>query len=437
MPSTLEAKDTATPGADLNGWCGMLGRPLERIAHRLHPGTGETAGYVVRAYILALFLIALSFVGAFALATWSIGAQRDAAQAIVIASQQDVRANRIAGLSRLLASRPDGPDSARDRRRLLDAIEALERDHRTLHATAGQGAERDVMEAEPHALDRRVREFLADARLVDETGDKVALKRMAGAVRGGMGAGFAAFADLKRDHAAAVDRRMHVHHALLLFVSLGLLVVEARFIFMPLLGLLGRIETKLKAREEELTFQSRHDELTGLPNRRALGEYVGALRTVDTTMRDDRPSLRRCVVAIDLDNFKRVNDRHGHAAGDDMLRAVSGALLRSVREADRAFRIGGDEFVVVINETRSTEDWSEGMMTAIGRMARHVRAAVDGDPRFAGASASFGYREFHADEADTFETVLADADAALYRAKTDGKDRVVRSGRRRPRRAGG
>jgi diguanylate cyclase (GGDEF)-like protein len=161
--------------------------------------------------------------------------------------------------------------------------------------------------------------------------------------------------------------------------------------------------------------QAMLDSLTGLANRRSLedtlrSELARAARFADTVS----------VVLADLDDFKQVNDRHGHAAGDDVLTAFADALRMTVRESDVAGRWGGEEFALVLPGTDA-----EGG----ARLADRARAAIaashvpmpNGD--LCTVTASFGVAAFP--EYREIDDILAAADAALYEAKNAGKNRVV------------
>jgi diguanylate cyclase (GGDEF)-like protein len=153
------------------------------------------------------------------------------------------------------------------------------------------------------------------------------------------------------------------------------------------------------------------DPLTGIPNRRAFLERVtGAV--------NDAASGRRSVVClVDLDGFKAVNDAGGHAAGDAMLKAVGLALGGAVRETDTVARLGGDEFAVL-------GDVSAGFSGEM--LAERLRAAVAEVGGAGGVTASVGVAEVQ--PGDDVEDLMHRADAAMYRSKTAGGDRVsVRS----------
>jgi diguanylate cyclase (GGDEF)-like protein len=157
------------------------------------------------------------------------------------------------------------------------------------------------------------------------------------------------------------------------------------------------------------------DSLTGLANRRSLEE---TLRT--ELARAARFGNGACLVLADLDDFKLVNDRYGHAAGDEVLKVFADALRETVRESDAAGRWGGEEFALVLSGT----DAAGG-----ARLAERARAAIAGqripvgDAAEVTVTASFGVAAFP--ECGDPTTLLHAADDALYEAKRQGKNRVV------------
>ncbi len=155
------------------------------------------------------------------------------------------------------------------------------------------------------------------------------------------------------------------------------------------------------------------DALTGLPNRRYFDEFCGLLA------RRRRSGDAVGVLMIDIDNFKVLNDTHGHATGDEVLRAVGGAIVAAVREDDVPARYGGEEFVVLLRNPSPEValDVGERVRTAVrqldlGRFGVRV------------VTVSVGVAVAH--EADQPITEIVElADRALYRAKRAGRDRVV------------
>jgi diguanylate cyclase (GGDEF)-like protein len=176
--------------------------------------------------------------------------------------------------------------------------------------------------------------------------------------------------------------------------------------------LAGTVMTTLELRRatNQVRRMALIDALTGLPNRAALIDAVE--RAIS---RQRRSGDRFALVYLDLDGFKQVNDRHGHAAGDRVLREVAAALLASVRREDVVARLGGDEFAVVLG----------GDEREVDAAAERVRAEVEAAMRAEdwAVTASVGAVSFPAAPRDV-DTALAAADAEMYRAKTEGKNRV-------------
>ena len=155
------------------------------------------------------------------------------------------------------------------------------------------------------------------------------------------------------------------------------------------------------------------DALTGLPNRRYFDEFCGLLA------RRRRADDAVGVLMIDIDRFKDLNDRFGHAVGDEVLRAVGGAIVSAVRDDDVPARYGGEEFVVLLRNP------SRSVAVDVGERVRNAVGALDlleyGVPR---VSVSVGVAVASLPD-QPIDELVAEADAALYRAKRAGRDRVV------------
>lgn len=159
---------------------------------------------------------------------------------------------------------------------------------------------------------------------------------------------------------------------------------------------------------------ARHDPLTGLPNRRVFSETLQA--AVARSQRNE--AVSHAVLLIDLDRFKPVNDVHGHAAGDEVLRAVASRLSAISRSSDRVARLGGDEFSVILDCVAP-----EDPAAAASRLADRIIASI-GMPISVGdltveVGASIGIAICPSDGTEP-ETLLRAADMAMYRAKEDG-----------------
>lgn len=166
---------------------------------------------------------------------------------------------------------------------------------------------------------------------------------------------------------------------------------------------------------EDLAFQTEHDPLTGLPNRRAFD------RTMDREVeRSRRAGVSLSVAVLDLDNFKRLNDTHGHPCGDEALVETARILLTGIRRYDLAARIGGEEFALVFPETGMTR--AGRILERILESLRLVRLGCGNGIRL---TASVGLACTKGRGERSPADLLEAADKALYQAKGEGKDRVV------------
>jgi diguanylate cyclase len=153
------------------------------------------------------------------------------------------------------------------------------------------------------------------------------------------------------------------------------------------------------------------DTLTELPNRRALMQHLEA-----ATRRCDRNGSSLAVAFIDADNFKQINDSLGHQVGDQVLRKIARRLVTAVRGCDEVARIGGDEFIAIIEDVDSYED----CITVIERMVSSVHETCRINNSEILLSVSIGVAIYPKD--GNLEQLISAADTAMYRAKKDGKD---------------
>jgi diguanylate cyclase (GGDEF)-like protein len=169
--------------------------------------------------------------------------------------------------------------------------------------------------------------------------------------------------------------------------------------------------SQLRRTQSQLQLLATHDPLTTVLNARAFASQVA--QELGRNRRYGRPLA---LVYLDLDDFKKVNDAHGHATGDAVLRLVADAMRSAVRQADVVGRLGGDEFGVLMPET----DGSVAHAVA-NRLAGGIRTVFRGTPS---VTASIGVVAVSGTEAGSDE-LLRKADQTMYEAKRAGKDRVV------------
>jgi diguanylate cyclase (GGDEF)-like protein len=183
---------------------------------------------------------------------------------------------------------------------------------------------------------------------------------------------------------------------------------------LPVLGLLLlRALRERDAALHRLAAEAITDPLTGLRNRR--GFHAEAAAALARCARAGQPAS---LLSLDLDRFKSINDRHGHAAGDEVLRGLAAVMRSEARAGDLAARLGGEEFVLLLPDTD---------LDAALALAERLRAALPlGVPHPGGGrvTASFGLAPI----ADSLDAALAAADEALYAAKAAGRDRVLVAG---------
>jgi len=205
----------------------------------------------------------------------------------------------------------------------------------------------------------------------------------------------------------SVAREMVADSAFNIASAIGYMAIALTFHAMLIGLVVGRIVTDLR-------YRSRHHGLTGLLNRRAMEETL--LAQMQRSRRTGEPFA---VLMLDLDHFKTINDRHGHAVGDRALKHTAAALKAELREVDAVGRFGGEEFLVLMPGAT--------VETALP-VAERLRSALVTAPEAEGAtlrlSASIGIAQWRESEEET-SRLLMRADAALYQAKLRGRNCVA------------
>jgi diguanylate cyclase (GGDEF)-like protein len=248
-------------------------------------------------------------------------------------------------------------------------------------------------------------------------------------------ASLAAAAHLFRKESEARIARLQAIQKSTMLAALTVLLIEALLIFLPAqvsvnvairrleyskrllrqsLAKLHERNRDLVAARQSLTHAANHDALTGLLNRRAIYEHMSGVS--NTRCGGDIP---RCVMKIDLDHFKAINDSLGHKAGDEVLRRVAAIIEAETRAGDAVGRIGGDEFVVMVDNPPSGAALQATARRIIDRISHPLR--IDGLECRVGASVGYTLATSHS---ATPDQLLIEADLALYEAKRAGRSQA-------------
>jgi diguanylate cyclase (GGDEF)-like protein/PAS domain S-box-containing protein len=165
-----------------------------------------------------------------------------------------------------------------------------------------------------------------------------------------------------------------------------------------------------KAFQESLWLQANFDNLTGIPNRALLID-----RLTNAIEQSRRAKLKLALLYIDLNGFKPINDRYGHEAGDEVLRTIAKRLVESNRVSDTVARMGGDEFVVLLNQVSSLKN----ARSVADKIKSRVSRPIEIESNEVSVGVAIGISMFP-DDADNLEALLARADQAMYQEKDKG-----------------
>jgi diguanylate cyclase (GGDEF)-like protein len=201
------------------------------------------------------------------------------------------------------------------------------------------------------------------------------------------------------------------------YILFGITIaVMLGFLYLPLSTLMKRLDAAM----ERIRIMAVTDELSGLYNRRYLFAHLE-----EEVVRSRRYRHPVGCIMIDIDHFKKINDTHGHMTGDMIIREVADIIRSEIRASDIAARYGGEEMVVLFPETG---------LRGTNAVARKIHAAIQtarsrGERgQEVGVTVSIGVSALSAEELDSLqkpETIIANADSAMYRAKEEGRNRIV------------
>ncbi len=199
--------------------------------------------------------------------------------------------------------------------------------------------------------------------------------------------------------------------------------IRGMFVYVADVSPLKLLQAELEAARAEAEHLATHDFLTGLPNRvLLLDRFKLALALAR------RKEQMAAVITMDVDNFKEINDSHGHPAGDQLLVEIGARLTKTLRESDTVTRLGGDEFLLLAPEVEThlqVEIMAERILDAMERPFTLGAAEAVAEPA-ARVSCTFSVGiALYDQDGQTAEALMANSDRALYAAKQQGKNRYV------------
>lgn len=376
------------------------------------------------------YVLALGLVAGLALLSHSLfrhimrTIERSAAITAINAAQRLLTQRVLAQC--LLLSAADEEEARRDiRARLQQAVATLADNHTNLIAeldnpdsyVAHAPEVAAVYFKPPYELDKRMRLFVDNVRrfaqrehgrpaLSDPTfldvlafGETELLRDLNAVGRAYQRQALSHLATLRSQETAATVAM------LVLLLAIGICILR------PMVRRICDDRTRLEAANAALTELAVTDQLTGAFNRLKFNEIMGR-----ETRRTDRYATPMAVIMFDIDRFKRVNDVHGHGAGDAMLRELTRRVRGAIRSVDWLFRYGGEEFVVAAPHTNLAQ----------GRaLAEKLRVLVAGTPFPDGIAGSISLGVAELRPGESVESIMKRVDDALYEAKKTGRNRVV------------
>ncbi len=389
---------------------------------------------LAKRYIIALSLIALLTIISQAIVQFLIADQEYDSRVVNIAGRQRMLSQKITKTSYYILTAQSADAASRYRKELDDAVGLWERSQLGLlkgdreMGLPGQNSQAVITlfsSIEPHhaAIIAAARAILSATSSTEELQHGISsIKEHEALFLKGMN-------DIvfRYDEEAKtkVDLAKWIEIALLC-ITLSVLVLEAVYIFAPATRRIRRDVIELAQRDKELEQRSadlarlnkelsvlaRSDVMTQLPNRMAANERLDV-----EFVRMKRSKTRNTVLLMDIDFFKCVNDTHGHAVGDQVLKRVAHTIQATLRESDFCARFGGEEFLVLLPATETP---------AAYQVAEKLRHAIESapDPIAGRITVSIGLAMADPEQADE-DVAVREADNNLYKAKETGRNKVV------------
>jgi diguanylate cyclase (GGDEF)-like protein len=357
-------------------------------------------------YMLALGLVGLCTLASHLILTRVLYHREGSAYLINVAGRQRMLSQRISSFVAQRALRDAGVDSD-----LAAAIDLFESNFRKLRDNSGQGSLDAIYEGDGLSAD--IHEYVTIARTalampLDDPDLSTQARKLFSLSRASLLRKLDAVVAVHQGDSERNLARLGELQTASLIVVFVTLMAEALAIFRPMVDIIVR-------HTGELLHLSLTDELTQLPNRRAFFDAAAI-----ELSRARRSSQQFSLLLVDVDHFKKVNDTHGHAIGDLVLRSVSARVRQIVRPFDVFGRIGGEEFAILMPQADSDSAFTlaERVRQAVASLTiRHATTEIH-------VTVSIGVASYHLDIPDT-HTLVTQADLALYQAKSEGRNRVV------------
>ncbi|MEO6293615.1 MAG: diguanylate cyclase [Burkholderiaceae bacterium] len=372
------------------------------------------------AYVLALSMIGLLSFGAHMFVLKVITQQEKSSSVINLSGRQAMLSQRVAFFAGAYAI----SDTPQNRTGLREAIGELATAHERLsHGDETRGIPKpdspqlQTLYFTPNTgIDSLVKKFLNDAKVLaamqsdrhDLMGSSQYNRLVMLASDDLLNQLSLAVQEYERENNRALARLRTTQDIMLAVLGM-VLILEALLIFRPLVRQLVKFALRL-------TQMAMYDTLTGLLNRRALADATSRLAALQ-----QRRALPLCVLMMDIDHFKNVNDTHGHAVGDLALQHIAKQLQSFMRTEDCVARWGGEEFIVVL---------AGATLPAAIQVAERIRACIAATPvplsgqQTLPLTLSIGVSDWSPCDGDDFEAAVSRADNALYRAKAEGRNTV-------------
>ncbi len=375
---------------------------LSSISVAPPPGLDDVPRHPVGRYIIGLALIGVMTVTSTLVVNSALSAQREATLAVADASEQAAAARSLE-----IQIRQTEPTDPAD---LLELSRQLE----VGHILSGFETPYDRLEQLRTGLEGIVEATTTGSQSDDE--ELAVLSDVAGVYAAQLDSEVLRLQNLAAGGVDTMKQTLYI----LLSGTMVLLLLEGLFLFRPAARDLrlqweekiGSFQSEKEEDAKKLQYLARYDPLTGLINRTLFAD-----RLDNAITRAKRNWGMVALMFLDVDGFKGINDRFGHATGDELLKEVANRISASVRESDTVARLGGDEFTVILEGIHHVDD--------VGRIASKILEAVSTPYRIAGRdliiTTSIGVAIYPID-GESIEELLKGADIAMYSAKENGRN---------------